>query len=200
MWILIAIAVQHGMVAHLLDTYNAFVRSKMDKPNCMEIPEGLQEFDANAKLGMILELRKSLYGLRQSANLWHRKISQFLKTIGFKPITADPCVFINKRGLIIALYVDDIIIFGKDEAEIVATKTKLKEFHPMSDGGLVDKLLGIQFTWGSKSIQLDQESYAQQILGEFGMADCKPTSTPISPSVQLSSESTHLDKVNHKLF
>lgn len=37
--------------------------------------------------------------------------------IGFKPTTADPSVFINNRGLFIALYVGDIIIFGKEEGE-----------------------------------------------------------------------------------
>ena len=96
--ILLAVAVQHGMTAHLLDAHNAFVGSDLDRPNCMETPLGLQEFDPDAKSGMVLELRKSLYGLRQSANLWQRKISQFLKAIGFQTISTDPSVFVNKRG------------------------------------------------------------------------------------------------------
>ena len=65
-----ALAVRYGLIAHVLDASNAFVGSDLDKPNCMEIPEGLQDFDPNAQDGeMILDLRKSLYGLRQSANL-----------------------------------------------------------------------------------------------------------------------------------
>jgi transposase InsO family protein len=201
--ILVAMAARYGLVAHVLDASNAFVGSDLDKPNCMEIPEGLQDFDPEAgQGGMVLELTKSLYGLRQSANLWHRKISQFLKKIGFKPITADPSVFINGRGLIIGLYVDDIIIFGKHEHGIEAVKQKLKEFHPMTDSGRVQKLLGIRFTWGrDRSIRLDQESYTRQILEEFGMADCKAVSSPLSPSVQLdSSDSPRLGQGDHKLF
>ena len=201
--ILMAVAIQHGMIAHLLDAHNAFVGSDLDKPNCMEVPEGLQDFDPDVKSGMVLELKKSLYGLRQSANLWHRKVCQFLKKIGFSSITADPSIFTNNRRLIIALYVDDIIIFGKNEAEIEAVKKKLKTFHPMTDGGLVEKLLGIRFSWGKSAVQLDQESYARQILDEFGMADCKSTSMPISPSVQLCSEAegnARLDQNGHKLF
>ena len=72
--------------------------------------------------------------------------------IGFKPTTADPSVFINNWGLIIMLYVDDIIIFGKKEGEINAVKKELKEFHSMTDAGLMKKLLGIHFTWESRSI------------------------------------------------
>jgi len=200
--ILCAIAARYGLIAHVMDALSAFAGSRLDKPNCMEIPEGLQDFDPDAKEGMVLKLLMSLYGLRQSAYLWHRKISRFLKSIGFDPITADPSIFINKRGLIIALYVDDIVIFSRDEGEIDAVKRKLKEFHPMTDGGLVKKLLGIRFTWRKDgSICLDQEPYAHQILEEFGMGDCKPADVPISPSVKLNSEDTpQLGWSEHKLF
>ena len=200
--ILVALAARYGLLAHMLDASNAFAGSDLDKPNCMEIPEGLQDFDPEAREGMILELRKSLYGLRQSANLWHRKITGFLMEIGFQPTTADPSVFINNRGLIIALYVDDIVVFGREEKEIDVVKKKLKEFHPMTDSGQVDKLLGIRFTWGKdRSIRLDQQSYASHILEEFGMANCKPSRTPISPSTQLSDDSSpRLGRSEHKLF
>ena len=93
--ILIALAARYGLLAHMLDASNAFVGSDLDKPNCMEIPEGLQDFDPEVREGMILELRKSLYGLCQSVNLWHRKITSFLKQIGFQLTTADLSVFIN---------------------------------------------------------------------------------------------------------
>src|SRR5699024_5195433 len=120
---------------------------------------------------------------------------------GFKSTTADPSVFINARGLIIAVYVDDILILGKDTREIDEIKRKLKDFHPMTDSGLVRKLLGIRFTWRDGSVRLDQKSYAQQILDEFGMTDCKPANTPISPSAKLDlSDSPLLRRTEHKLF
>jgi len=132
----------------VLDAKIAFADSDLDRPNYMEIPERLQDFDpeVTSTRGLVLELKKSLYGLRQSANLWHRKISDFLKKMGFGPITADHSVFINGRGLIIAVYVDDIVIFGILAKEMHVVKQKLKKFHPMTDGGLVKKLPGIRFT------------------------------------------------------
>lgn len=113
----------------------------------------------------------------------------------------DPSVFINHWGLIIVLYMDNIVISGREEKEISKVKKKFKEFHPITNSGLVNKLLGICFTWGWESIHLDQESYASQILEEFGMAECKPSQTPISLSVQLSdTDSSHLGRSDHKLF
>ena len=199
--ILVALAARYGLIAHILDASNVFVGLDLDKSNCMEIPEGLQDFGPDAQNeGMVLELRKSLYGLRQSANLWHWKISGFLMKIGFQPTTADPSVFINNKGLIIALYVDDIVVFGREKQKIDVMKKKLKKFHPMTDSGLVNKLLGIHFTWGNRSICLDQESYVSQILDEFGMANCKPSQMPISLSVQLSDDNPRLGRGEHKLF
>lgn len=167
----------------------------------MEIPEGLQDFDPDATGGMVLELRKSLYGLRQSAFLWHRKITTFSKKIGFSPITADASVLISSRSIMIALYVDDIVIFGNETQEIERVKEELKAFHPMTDTGLIDKLLGIQFTWLDGSIRLDQEIYASQILDEFEMTDCKPEPWPTS-SVNLHQPDTdkRLGREDHKLF
>ncbi|ODM22593.1 hypothetical protein SI65_00182 [Aspergillus cristatus] len=149
--ILVAIAAQLGLEAHMLDAMNAFAGSDLDKPNCMEIPEGLQDFDpeATSARGLVLELRKTL-----------------------------------------------------DVKEIDVVKQRLKEFYPMTDSGLVRKLLGIRFIWGKdRSIRLDQESYARQILEEFGMADCKPASTPIGPSIKLEApDSSLLGRAEHKLF
>ena len=50
----------------MLDVSNTFIGSDLDKPNCMEILEGLQDFDPDVMEDMVLELRKSLYGLHQS--------------------------------------------------------------------------------------------------------------------------------------
>ena len=43
---------------------------------------------------------------------------------------------------------DNMVIFRHKEKEISKVKKKLKEFHPMTDSGIVNKLLGICFTWG----------------------------------------------------
>ena len=58
----------------------------------------------------------------------------------------------NGQGLIIALYMDDIIVFGEEGREIDAVKDKLRRSHPMTDLGLVKKSIGIRFNWRSRFI------------------------------------------------
>ncbi|KAL1955953.1 hypothetical protein VTO42DRAFT_7938 [Malbranchea cinnamomea] len=175
---------------------NAYVGSDIDRPISMKPPEGVEHL-----AGQVCELRRSLYGLKQSGRLWHQKISRYIVSLGFKPASADPSVFINPRGVIIALYVDDILIFGTNTGEITRVKERLASFHPMKDSGLVTKILGIRVSWLPDRITLDQEHYCREILTEFGMEECKTAATPISSSTNLlGTESPVLLKQLHSVF
>ena len=80
----------------------------------MEVPEGVDCLE-----GHVLLVLQSLYRLKQSANLWNKRIKRMVKTLGFDPIYTDTSIFINKRGIIIRLYIDDLLIFAKNESEII---------------------------------------------------------------------------------
>jgi hypothetical protein len=183
--VLFAITATYRLIAHLLDATNAFVGSKLDKQIYMEVSKGLPQSLQPTSPDQICELLQSLYGLRQSANLWNHKVKDFVISIRFRPSTTDSSIFINDRGVIIALYVDDILVFGKDLRNIKLIKEKLKGFHPMKDQGLVSKILGIRVTWTEDKIRLDQQAYAMQILEEFDMQGSKPQRLPLSPSINL---------------
>ena len=68
----------------------------------------------------ILILDKCIFGLVQSARQYHKKAVTILKKIGFEGGEVDPCLYMHestKFGRVyIALYVDDNLIVGKEEA------------------------------------------------------------------------------------
>lgn len=200
--ILIAIAARYDLTIHLMDATNAFVKSEIDTPNYIEIFKGLENFEDEAgDSSMVLELRKSLYGLRQSANSWHKKISMGLMRFGFRSSSADSSVFLNSRGLIIAIYVDDLLIIGKPNTEVESVKAKIKSLHPMKDCGIADKVLGIRISLDSNYIMIDQQIYVEQILAEFGMSSSKSQSIPLSPSVDPEElDSPKLRTQDHRLY
>ena len=72
-----------------MDAPNVYIGSQFDKRILMSILEG------EALSNHVCEIIHSLYDLKQSGRLWHQKISQFITSIGFKPTSADPSVFIN---------------------------------------------------------------------------------------------------------
>jgi hypothetical protein len=61
----------------------------------------------------VCRLRKFLYGLKQALKQWHEKFDRILTLVGFVVNEADICVyyrFIGGKGVILCLYVDDILI------------------------------------------------------------------------------------------
>lgn len=79
--------------------------------------------------GKVCLLNKALYGLRQAGRCWNQKLNQVLLGFGAKQSSADPCVYYRGRKenlLLIATYVDDILVASRDK-RIIA---KLKQYLP----------------------------------------------------------------------
>ena len=88
--ILLALAARFGWHIHMMNVQKAYLNSKLDKVIYMEAPEGTEH-----QPDQVCELLKSIYGLKQSANLWNKKIFKALRFIEFEPIKADASIFIH---------------------------------------------------------------------------------------------------------
>jgi hypothetical protein len=78
----------------------------------MKQPEGIV---THGHENMVCRLRKSLYGIKQVPQQWHEKFDRTLTSASFVVNEADTCVyyrFVGGKGVILCLYVDDILIFG----------------------------------------------------------------------------------------
>ena len=102
--------------------------------------------------------------------------------IGFRPTQPDPCVYTHSSRVILViltLYVDDILITGKDPT-LVEQKTKeLKERFEMTDMGEVSRILGMEVThdYDEGALAITQTAYADNILERFGMQDANAAHT-----------------------
>ena len=78
----------------------------------MEQPKG---FKGNTD--RVCKLNKAIYGLKQSGRVWNKKLDQKLKSYGLVPTKTDSCIYHNGKGtLIVAIYVDNFLIFYKDKS------------------------------------------------------------------------------------
>jgi hypothetical protein len=69
-----------------------------------------------------------LYGLKQSPRAWNIKLNQTLKSLGFIRTPSEPCIYTKKFGsefVILAVYVDDICLFHKNERLVDVVKNDL---------------------------------------------------------------------------
>jgi hypothetical protein len=82
------------------------------------------------------------------------------------------------QGVILCLYVDDILIFGISLDVINGVKTFLCQSFDMKDMGEDDVILNIKLTKGENVITLTQSHYVKKVLSCFGYKDNKSSPTP----------------------
>jgi hypothetical protein len=81
--------------------------------------------------------------------------------------------------LILGVYVDDLIIIGKNSSNIREFKLQMYDIFKMSDLVLLSYYLAIEVKQSSSSISLSQGYYALKILENWGMLKCNPCKVPM---------------------
>ena len=79
---------------------------------------------------------KYLYGLNQALKQWHEKFDRALLNNVFLSVEVDKCVYTkytDRECIIIALYVDDMLIFGTSLDLVHSTKRFLTSQFDMKD-------------------------------------------------------------------
>ena len=146
-------------------------------------------------------MHKSLYGLKQAPKQWQEKFDNALLKNGLVSVEVDKCVYTKcteKEYVIIALFVNDMLIFGTNLSVIHSTKRFLVSQFDMKDMGEVKVILGVKITRMGDSIMLSQEHYVEKILKRFGHFDAKPVSTLYDANTHLmKNPSDHLGQTEY---
>lgn len=98
--VLLAMAAAVGLHNLQLDVETAFLNGEVTEELYVRQPRGYERGDRT----MVCRLWKAIYGLKQAARAWYKKLSQTLSKLGFLVSDADPCLFISER-LSITVYV-----------------------------------------------------------------------------------------------
>ena len=123
--VLLSLDASHGLFVHQMDIKTAFLNGEFEEEIYMDQPDG---FVANGQEGKVCKLLKSLYGLKQAPKQWHEKFDKTLTSAGFVVNEADKCVYYRYgggEGVIMCLYVNDILIFGNNINVIKEVKVLL---------------------------------------------------------------------------
>jgi len=140
--VLFALTSIYKLYIHQMDVKTAFLNGDLKEEVYMKQPEGFILFRNEEK---VYKLIKFLYGLKQAPKQWHEKFDEVILLNGFHHNGADKCMyfkFSKDFGVIIYLYVDDMLIFSTDMIRIVETKRYLTFIFKMKDLGEVDIILG----------------------------------------------------------
>jgi hypothetical protein len=152
--VLLSLAASYGLLVHQMDVKTTFLNGELDEEIYMEQPNG---FVVKGQESKVCKLLKSLYGLKQAPKQWHEKFDTTLTSAGFAINEADRCVYYRYgggEGVILCLYVDDILIFGTNIDVINEVKSFLSKSFDMKDLGEADVILNIKLIKADGGITL----------------------------------------------
>ena len=181
--VLFSIALDQSWQLHQLDVSNAFLYGDLDEQVFMEQPPG---YVAQGESSEVCLLKKAIYGVKQSPRAWFHKFSHLLFAYGFVSTVSDPTVMRKRTPhgcVILAVYVDDIIITGSDDAEVTATKAYLAQHFVTRDLSPPRYFLGLEIAYRQGQMSICQRKYVLDLLEETGMLGCKPASSPMEQNV-----------------
>ncbi|KAK4380940.1 Retrovirus-related Pol polyprotein from transposon RE2 [Sesamum angolense] len=178
--VLFFLAVNLNWSMYQMDIKNAFLYGDLNETVYMEQPTGYVA--QGEKQRMVCKLKKAIYGLEQSPRAWFDKFSRIIGEFGFSRCQADHSVFVQTTTsgmVVLAVYVDDILITGSDIVGIEEAKTYLQKHFVTKDLGRPRYFLGIKIAHSKHGISLSLRKYACDLLQEAGLLGTKPVDTPM---------------------
>ena len=138
----------------------------------------------------LCHLIKSLYGLKQAGREWNAELNKELEAHNWNPSVVDPCLYIRKtsKGIeIIAIWVDDLLLFASSLALMERMKRDLQSLFEITDLGEPSKIVGIEIhrDYKHKTITISQRQYIKSILAKEGLLDCNSVGMPMNPNEKL---------------
>lgn len=172
-----------------MDIKIAFLYGLINQLVYVNIPK---KSEIKANCDMVCKVLKALYNLKQSLQLWYKKLSNFLlQKLGFSWINTNHSIFVSKAGLdgpIISIFVDDIkIIAPKRSGIILWVKAELTAAFLMVDMGPISFYLGLKLEqiWQKQTIKLSQLAYIDKMLNKFYLNKAHAVTTLIKKSAFL---------------
>ncbi|GJY76054.1 zinc finger, CCHC-type containing protein [Tanacetum coccineum] len=127
---------------------------------------------------------------------WHQKFDEVVLSNGYLLNKAEKCVYSKfdetGKGVIIFLYLDDMLIFGTNQVQVDLTKEYLSSRFSIKDMWEADVIFGIRIKHESNGIAISQSHYIEKVLKKFNYFDCTLVSTPMDTSKKLMPNNGHV--------
>ena len=202
--VVVATILIDNLKGKVVDIDNAFLNGDLEHEIYMKIPEGYDEvINKDVDKEDCLILQKAIYGLVQAGRQFWKKIVDKMQEGGFQLSEANACMLYREeeRGVcIIIIYIDDMLIIGKEEAIDAAIKVLQGHFQ-VKDPTSLEDYLGVQIVQSDdgKKAWLGQPTIIKSLEKQFGerVAKKKMTVTSGTPGV-ISENMDDISKVDEK--
>ena len=108
-----------------------------------------------------------MFGLKHAPKQWHEKFVSVILSGGFVHNGANKCMyskFTKEYGVIVCIYVDDMLIFGTNMKGVCETKKYMPSIFKMKDLNEVDNILRIKNKRHGEDFAPCQSHYVEKVF------------------------------------
>ena len=178
---LLTVASRRNSIVRHVDVKTAYLNGELQETIFMRQPEGYHSGNERT----VCRLRRSLYGLKQSARVWNKKVDSVFKRMGFLPAKSDPCLYLrkNRNGefAYILIYVDDMVVVTQSKEEFEAVFDGIQKQFTITNLGDIRHFLGMEVKRSESGFQLNQSAYIRKLAKWFNLENAKPSKVPLDP-------------------
>jgi hypothetical protein len=134
---MLADATQHDWEIHQINIKSAYLNTPLDNVVYIHPPK---RYLKSGQEGMVCQLLKYLYGLKQAGRGWHTEMSSAFKQIGFANSGIDHSLFIMRsktKQTAVAVAMDDMAIAASSMDAVSWFKNEISQFFDITDGSKI---------------------------------------------------------------
>ena len=185
--LVLSMAAQNSWSIHQLDVKSAFLHGELEEEVYIDQPPG---YVKQGYENQVYRLKKAPYGLKQALRAWYSRIDAYFTEEGFIKCPYEHTLYtkygVDKKILIVCLYVDDLIYTSNNKTMLADFKKSMMKEFDMTDMGLMHYFLGIEVVQSSAGVFISPKKYALEILDKFMLKDCNSVITPSEVGLKLS--------------
>ena len=172
--LLCVLIITFDWVAEIVDIETAFLYGDLEETIFMKVPQGYEIVTDDKSIDRsihCMKLVKTIYGLVQAARQFYRKLSAVLtEKLKMKKCLSDQCLFgrrTSKGRVLIAVYIDDTLCIGDEEA-VKELKVDISKYFATKEEGILTEYVGCEITRvGKTKLFMSQQVLIRKIERTF---------------------------------
>ncbi|XRB17138.1 hypothetical protein RI054_14g69830 [Pseudoscourfieldia marina] len=173
------------------DIKAAYLHSLLEESIFMKPPYGMEKLDAEGN-PMVMKLKKSLYGLKQSGYNWMNDLAAFLKEYGMEQSLSDTSLWYLKDeagqiDLLLFVHTDDGKLAYRNDEQKEHFMTALRaKFNVGAEKEDIDRIFNIRVkTLADGRIKLSQQKYIEELAKTYNVSPDLRVEAPMSTNYQV---------------
>jgi len=183
---LLALMIKYDYEVEQMNVIIAFLEAHLKKEIWMQQSSKFKQKELN-EIFLICCLNKVLYKLKQTSWEWYATLKVYLIFINYQRVEINHSVFIHDNDIIIAIYVDDLLILESNIFDIKALKLQFAERFQMKDLDSIKWYLEMHITHdkAEQTLWINQSIYIKRVIKLLSISDCSSTKTLMHHRCQL---------------